>query len=66
MSSTIPPLAWTHPAVFRKYAAHRLATTPQRDTYKRAFWRLAMQLGRLPTTRDTAYWDLPVAERGVS
>ena len=30
-----------------------------RDKYKAAFWRLALKLGRLPTTRDKAYWELP-------
>lgn len=36
---------------------------PRANEYKRAFWRLALKLGRLPTTRDKAYWELPHGTR---
>lgn len=36
------------------------------DPYKAAFWKLALRLGRLPTTRDKEYWtELPEWKRGV-
>lgn len=44
------------------YWIKRSRTNP----YKAAFWKLALRLGRLPTTRDKEYWtDLPGWERGV-
>jgi hypothetical protein len=39
--------------------ARAIAGIKGRDRYKAAFWRLALKLGRLPTTRDKAYWELP-------
>ena len=35
-----------------------------RDAYKTAWWKLALKLGRYPTTKDKAYWDLPSVGRG--
>lgn len=34
------------------------------EPYKAAFWRLALSLGRLPTTRDPGFWELPQKEAG--
>ena len=48
--------------------ARAVACIKSRDAYKAGFWRLALKLGRLPTTRDADYWALEelVPGRGES
>lgn len=60
----IPPRAYSDPSLMKKYAARQLKASTH--PYKRAFWRLTMMLGRLPTTRDKEFWDLPGFVRGLT
>ena len=61
--SALPAIAHRDPAFLKRWAAKQIQSTT--DPYKRAYWKLTLMLGRLPTIRDKGYWELPAMVAGV-